>query len=133
MAVHAGAVVMDKTLGARLCQAAFNGDVPQLKQAQQAGVDINVADYDGRTGKHTSCIHWRYIYSFFYLYKLYYIILYKGRTNTNKCFINTPALGEYNARSFMFNAWRIADSATRHMYLQRNIVTKGHGNQGHGN
>ena len=47
-----GAVLMDKMMGSRLCQAAFDSNTAELRKMHQAGVDMSVADYDGRTAMH---------------------------------------------------------------------------------
>jgi ankyrin repeat protein len=52
-------VVISNTLGAQLCQAAFEGDVTHLQQAHRAGVDMNTADYDGRTAMHLAACEGR--------------------------------------------------------------------------
>lgn len=42
----------DKLAASILCQAVFDGDIVLLKRLLRAGIQVDAADYDGRTGAH---------------------------------------------------------------------------------
>ena len=47
-----GAVTINRNLGYRLCSAAATGNIDELKQCLDEGVNLNAADYDARTAMH---------------------------------------------------------------------------------
>ena len=50
---HGAALCMTDNLAASiLCQAVFDGDILMLNRLLKAGIQVNAADYDGRTAAH---------------------------------------------------------------------------------